>query len=117
MNAIRMLKPNGYFIWTCATTGRPVHGTLSQDEIDKSNKKTAQGNSVENWKTMPNVEREDWDNEYYKNVTEEDVREFCDIDFLFKNYEFEINENHSELSTVCTSGRRGVGRWVPWCPM
>jgi len=30
-----MLKPGGYFIWTCATTGRPVHGTKSQDEIDK----------------------------------------------------------------------------------
>ncbi len=97
MNAIRMLKSGGYFIWTCATTGRPVHGTKTQDNIDKSNKKTAQGNSSENWITMPNVEREDWDNEYYKNVTEEDIREFCDVDSIFVSYEFEVENNHCDL--------------------
>ena len=34
-NAVRMLKPGGYFIFTCATTGRPVHGTTTQDKIDR----------------------------------------------------------------------------------
>lgn len=97
MNAIRMLKPGGYFIWTCATTGRPVHGTKSQDKIDKSNNKTAQGNSVDNWKTMPNVERDDWDNEYYMNVTEGNIREFCDVDEIFNTYEFEVETNHCDL--------------------
>lgn len=97
LNAIRMLKPGGYFIWTCATTGRPVHGTKTQDAIDRSNKKTAQGNSAENWITMPNVEKENWDNEYYKNVTEEDIREFCDVDFIFSSYEFEVNTSHCDL--------------------
>lgn len=97
MNAIRMLKPGGYFIWTCATTGRPVHGTKTQDKIDRQNKVTAQGNSVDNWKTMPNVERDDWDNEYYKNVTEEDIREFCDVDNIFESYQFEIESNHCDL--------------------
>lgn len=97
LNAIRMLKPGGYFIWTCATTGRPVHGTLTQDAIDKTNNITAQGNSTNNWKTMPNVEKEDWDNEYYKNVTEEDIREFCDVDLIFNFYNFEIESNHCDL--------------------
>ena len=27
INIIRMLKPGGMFIFTCATTGRPEHGT------------------------------------------------------------------------------------------
>jgi SAM-dependent methyltransferase len=97
MNAIRMLKSGGYFIWTCATTGRPVHGTKTQDEIDRKNNKTSQGNSVDNWKTMPNVERDDWDNEYYKNVTEDDIREFCDVDGIFSSYEFEVETNHCDL--------------------
>lgn len=97
LNAIRVLKPGGYFIWTCATTGRPVHGTKTQDEIDRKNNKTSQGNSVENWKTMPNVKRENWDNEYYKNITEEDIREFCDVDKIFSTYKFEVEENHCDL--------------------
>jgi hypothetical protein len=92
-----MLKSGGYFIWTCATTGRPVHGTATQDAIDKAKGKTSQGNLIDNWKTMPNVEREDWDNEYYKNVTEEDIREFCDIDGIFDSYEFSIETNHCDL--------------------
>jgi len=92
-----MLKPGGYFIWTCATTGRPVHGTATQDKIDRANNKTLQGNPVDNWKTMPNVEREDWDNEYYKNVTELDIRSFCDVDDIFESYEFTVEETHCDL--------------------
>lgn len=97
MNSIRMLKPGGYFIWTCATTGRPVHGTATQDSIDRSKGETSQGNKIVEWKTMPNVEKEDWDNEYYENVTEEDIREFCDIDGIFDEYKFEVEENHCDL--------------------
>jgi|TARA_R110000796_G_scaffold41645_1_gene102930 SAM-dependent methyltransferase len=97
INSIRMLKSGGYFIWSCATTGRPVHGTASQDLIDKSKGKTAQGNKITKWKTMPNVEKVDWDNEYYKNVTEKDIRSFCDIDSIFSSYEFEVEQNHCDL--------------------
>ena len=92
-----MLKSGGYFIWTCATTGRPVHGTASQDKIDKSKGVTSQGNKIMEWTTMPNVAKENWDNEYYKNVTEQDIREFCDIDKIFSEYKFEIEENHCDL--------------------
>ena len=97
MNAIRMLKSGGYFIWTCATTGRPIHGTTSQDIIDRAKGKTSQGNKIIEWKTMPNVELEDWDNEYYRNVTEENIREFCDVDSIFSSYKFEVEENHCDL--------------------
>lgn len=96
-NAVRMLKPGGYFIFTCATTGRPVHGTSTQDRIDREKHVTSQGNSADNWITMPNVFREDWDSEYYKNVTEEDIRECIDIDELFSSYEFEVETNHCDL--------------------
>ena len=97
LNAMRMLKSGGFFIFTCATTGRPVHGTRTQDKIDRENQITSQGNSSIDWKTMPNVFVEDWDSEYYKNITESDIREFLDVDSLFVEYEFEINEDHCDL--------------------
>jgi len=34
-NAIRMLKSGGFFIFTCATTDRPIHGTSSLEEESK----------------------------------------------------------------------------------
>ena len=88
-NAVRMLKPKGLFLFTCATTGRPIHGTKTSDEVDKL--------KHDKWITMPNVFREDWDNEYYKNLTEEDIRECFDIDANFSNYEFSVDNNHHDL--------------------
>ena len=96
-NAVRMLKPGGLFFFTCATTGRPVHGTVTQDKIDRQKMKTLQGTDIVEWKTMPNVSRDDWDNEYYKNITEKDIREAIDVDKIFKKYKFEIEENHCDL--------------------
>ena len=92
-----MLKRGGLFFFTCATTGRPVHGTVSQDKIDKENMKTLQGTDIVEWKTMPNVIREDWNNEYYKNITEKDIREAIDVDKIFEKYEFEVEEDHCDL--------------------
>ena len=96
-NAVRMLKSGGFFIFTCATTGRPIHGTKTQDKIDKEKQTTAQGNSTTNWVTMPNVFRENWDSEYYKNVTEEDVRSCINVDQIFSSYKFEDEPNHCDL--------------------
>jgi len=97
LNAIRMLKPGGAFIFTCATTGRPVHGTLSQDKIDQGRGLTLQGNTFDEWVTMPNVSRKGWANEYYRNVTEEDIRSFLDLDNIFSEYCFEVNDEHCDL--------------------
>ena len=88
-NIVRLLKKDGLFLFTCATTGRPVHGVLS---LEAESKKIHS-----NWKTMPNVSKDNWDNEYYKNLTETDIRECIDIDNLFSKYEFEIEPNHCDL--------------------
>lgn len=88
-NAVRMLKSNGLFLFTCATTGRPVHGVKYLEEESKS--------KYANWKTMPNVLKEGWDNNYYKNLTENDIRECVNIDSSFKVYEFTTNQQHYDL--------------------
>jgi SAM-dependent methyltransferase len=88
-NSIRMLKPGGLFLFTCATTGRPIHGTKSSDLIDSL--------KHDRWITMPNVFREDWDNEYYKNLTEEDIRNCVDVDSVFLSYAFETEMSHCDL--------------------
>lgn len=88
-NIVRLLVPGGMFLFTCATTGRPVHGTRSLEEQSKA--------KWERWKTMPNVIREDWDNDYYMNLTEEDIRECVDVDEVFSSYKFEVESNHCDL--------------------
>lgn len=88
-NACRMLKSGGLFLFTCATTGRPVHGVkYLEDECKKK---------FENWKTMPNVSRENWDNDYYKNLTEQDIRDCVNIEDIFSKFEFEVEHNHHDL--------------------
>ena len=89
LNAVRMLKKNGLFLFTCATTGRPVHGVSSLEESSKKSHK--------NWKTMPNVVKENWDNDYYKNLTEKDIREFLNVEKTFKEFEFSVNHVHHDL--------------------
>jgi hypothetical protein len=46
---------------------------------------------------MPNVLRDNWDNDYYKNLTEIDIRKCIDIDNIFSEYEFEVEYNHCDL--------------------
>ncbi len=72
-NLVKILKSGGLFVFTCASTGRPEHGTL----------KTSPENA-------PFLEKygEDWCN-YYKNLTEKDIREIIDIDLNFKEYYFQ----------------------------
>lgn len=93
LNAIRMLKSGGLFLFTCATTGRAVHGTKSVNEEQKSIALSL-GRA---WKTMPNVFAKDWDNEYYLNLTEEDIRDVVDIDKTFSIYAFQVEETHHDL--------------------
>lgn len=88
-NSVRLLKSGGMLIFTCATTGRPVHGTSSLEDASKK--------KFPNWKTMPNVTRENWDNDYYKNLTELDIRECIDIEDSFSSFSFEVEGNHHDL--------------------
>ena len=90
INAYRMLKPGGLMLLTMATTGRPEHGTKRLEEESKR--------KFPNWKSMPNVMKEDWDNDYYQNLTEADLmRVIQGADLWFTSHEFEISEPHCDL--------------------
>lgn len=71
-NMIRMCKQNGLIIFTCATIGRPEHGT-SRSAPDDSPLTVGLG----------------WD--YYKNLDENDFRNVFNFDALFTSYEFKTN--------------------------
>src|SRR5690348_7518114 len=79
-NILRMLKPGGLFIFTCATTGRPEHGTLRTSAVDAPFL----------------VEYGEWAN-YYKNLEESDIRAILDVDAMFSSYEFRVNDSSHDL--------------------
>lgn len=78
-NILRMLRPGGLLVFTCATTGRPEHGT--RQSYPESSPLTVQ---VEGW------------SDYYKNLTAEDVRAAIDMS-EFEAYEFETEETAHDL--------------------
>jgi SAM-dependent methyltransferase len=78
-NIIRMLKSGGMFMFTCATTGRSEHGTADTSPNDAP---------------LLNGEWQD----YYKNLTEEDVRIILDCEELFSEFEFEVDDIHKDLN-------------------
>lgn len=71
-NIARLLRPNGLFLFTCKTTGSLEHGTLNSDG---------------GFSSPLTINYPGWEN-YYKNITESDVRESIDVDSIFENYEF-----------------------------
>ena len=72
-NIVRLLKPNGLFLFSCASTGRPEHGTLKT--------------SPENAPFLKEY-GEEWCN-YYKNLTEKDIRDVLDIESIFDEFYFQ----------------------------
>lgn len=77
-NIVRLLKPGGMFLFTCATTGRAEHGTRRTTPEDAPLLAGLGG----------------WD-DYYKNLEEADIRAALDLDGCFASYEFSIGaENH-----------------------
>lgn len=76
-NIIRMLKPGGIFVFTCATTGRQEHGTRRSNQ----------------WAApfLSDV----W-SDYYKNLTEQDIRDVMDMN-AFENYEFKTRTDVCDL--------------------
>lgn len=71
---VELLKPGGMFVFTCASTGRPEHGTLRTTPIDSY----ATMGCVEVWQ------------DYYKNLTFEDLCESIDIN-VFDTFEHIYN--------------------------
>lgn len=79
-NIIRMLKPGGAFIFTCATTGRPEHGTRRTTPDD-----------------APFIQSFGEWADYYKNLEESDIRKELDVDAIFEQYEFSTNSESKDL--------------------
>jgi hypothetical protein len=79
-NCIDLTKTNGLFTFTCASTGRPEHGTRRTSQQD----------------APLLVEHGDWF-DYYKNLTEDDVRQVINVDEIFSEYEFEYSSETCDL--------------------
>lgn len=75
-NAASLLKPQGLFMWSCATTGRPEHGTR---------------------RTTPADSPFTFDSDYYMNITAADVMTSVNIPALFDRYQFLVNEQAADL--------------------
>lgn len=71
-NAIDLLKPGGLFLFSCATTGRPEHGTRRSHPQDSPFTSLL-------------------DNDYYMNLTEKDVVDKIDMS-QFSEYSFQARE-------------------------
>jgi hypothetical protein len=72
-NMIRLLKCGGLMVFTCASTGRHEHGTLRT--------------TPDNAPFLSNIS-EKWGN-YYKNLTEDDIRSVIDVNNIFSDFGFE----------------------------
>ena len=80
-NIMRMLKPGGLFLFTCAAPGRPEHGTRRQGE----------------WCAPLLLQiSEEWA-DYYKNLEESDVKKIGGFNEIFPDGHFELNNVYLEI--------------------
>ena len=77
-NMIRLCKEDGLVLFTCATDGRPEHGTTRTSPQDS-----------------PLTVGIGWD--YYRNLNESDFTNNLDFNSYFKEYGFEVNEESHDL--------------------
>ena len=75
-----LLRDGGMFLFTCATTGRPEHGTPASKPYD----------------SQFTIQDQVWST-YYMNLTEEDVRNKIDLNKYFKLYHFYTDEESCDL--------------------
>ena len=78
LNMVRMLKPSGMLLFTCATTGRPEHGTRRTTPKD-----------------APLLFGE-W-SDYYKNLTENDIESIEGFLEQFKEFKFSTDMTSKDL--------------------
>lgn len=76
-NIIRMLKPGGLLLFTCATTGRAEHGT-----------------------TRTSSYASPYTTDYYQNVTEDMIRGERDFNKAWQYCRFTTDQNHHDLQLV-----------------
>jgi SAM-dependent methyltransferase len=80
----KMLKPNGLFCFTCASTGRREHGTRRTSPQDS-------------YGTIGKLEDM---SDYYKNLTEADLNEVLPLNTLFSVYDTYYNSESKDLYFV-----------------
>ena len=80
-NAFRMLSQGGMLLITCATIGRPEHGTRRTTPADAP---------------LLALVDDAW-SDYYKNLTEDDFKIALDIESCFSHSEFSICEETHDL--------------------
>lgn len=80
----KMLKPDGLFVFTCASTGRAEHGTRRTSPFDS-------------YGTIGNL---DDMQDYYKNLTEQDLNEVLDLNNLFSAWDTYYNSLSHDLYFV-----------------
>lgn len=80
-NIMRMLKPGGLFLFTCAAPGRPEHGTRRCGE---------------NCAPLLIQISEEWA-DYYKNLDENDIRKICGFNETFPDCYFEFKNKDIEI--------------------
>lgn len=77
-NMIRLCKPGGLIIMTCATEGRPEHGTKEKEP-----------------ESSPLTVGLNWN--YYKNLVKEDFESHFDLTNIFKTHSFQTNTQSKDL--------------------
>jgi SAM-dependent methyltransferase len=78
INMVRLTRKGGLVVFTCATTGRPEHGTQRTTPQDS-----------------PLTIAKDWN--YYMNLTEQDFLERLSLDTLFEKWQFSGNDVSCDL--------------------
>jgi SAM-dependent methyltransferase len=89
-----MLKPDGLFCFTCASTGRLEHGTRRTTPNDS-------------YGTIGNLEDM---SDYYKNLNEKDVNEVLQFNTLFSVWDTYYNSETKDLYFVGL--KKGVGNFT-----
>lgn len=76
-----MLKPNGLLLFTCASTGRPEHGT----------RRTSPNQSYGTIGELNDM------SDYYKNLTEQDLNDVLPLNKLFYTWDTYYNASSADL--------------------
>ena len=71
---VELLRPRGLLVFTCATTGRPEHGTARTTPTDSPHSQ-----------------------DFYRNVTAKDIRAAIDVDEVFMRHEFSVEDSTHDL--------------------
>jgi SAM-dependent methyltransferase len=95
-NIIRMLKPGGLFLFTCAAPGRPEHGTRKTGGFDAP---------------LLIEQSEEW-SDYYKNLIPDDIKKSSNFDMSFPDGHFEINNDAEIPSDLYFYGIKGGSKYL-----